>query len=159
MELAQKAGDSTAKALEAAIKVKTGTHVLENVKAAAMIKMKILEEAKKSMNLSAEELKRLEEGSRSYVDTGFGISHEDGALDLFERQCGWEVRDRNASIINWPFARSEDVGCAAEEPTVAPLAQASARTVCFQTEICPQSAKLGNSETWALRTTTRSSHF
>lgn len=145
MELAQKAGGSTAKALEAALRVKEGTTVLENVKAAARIKLKIVQEAKKSMKLSPEELKRLEEGSRSYVDTGFGISHEDGALDLFERQCGWEVRDRNASIINWPFVRSEDVGCAAEEPTVVPLAPASVGEVANQMEKCPQHTKLENS--------------
>ncbi|KAI2489471.1 hypothetical protein MHU86_25111 [Fragilaria crotonensis] len=146
MELAQKAGSDTAKALEEAIKVKEGSQVLENVKAAARIKMRIMEEAKKSKNLNREELKRLEEGSRSYVDTGFGTSHEDSALDLFQRQCGWEVRDRNASIINWPFARSEDVGYVAEEPTVVPLAEASAREPHGQVDEHPHPVHRMNSE-------------
>ena len=146
MELAQKAGKDTAKALEAAIKVKEGSQVLENVKAAARIKVRIMDEAKKSKNLSREELKRLEEGSRSYVDTGFGTSHEDSALNLFQRQCGWEVRDRNASIINWPFVRSEDVDCAAEEPTVVPLAEASAREPYGQIDEYPQPAHLKNAQ-------------
>ena len=109
MDLARKAGADTAKALESAIQVKDGTKKLDNIKVAQIIKKKVLEEAKKSKKLSPEEIKRLAEGTRSYVDTGFGTHHEDDALNLFEKQCGWEVRERNASILNWPFARAEDV--------------------------------------------------
>lgn len=124
MELAEKAGSETAKALESALQVKDGRKLLKDVKVAEVIKRKVLDEAKKSKKLSVEELNRLAEGTRSYVDTGFGTHHESTALDIFEKQCGWEVRERNTSIIYWSFARAEDVGGTTTELTVIPLASA-----------------------------------
>jgi len=119
-ELAQKAGEATAKALESAMQVKDGTKTLANVAVADTLKRKVLEEAQKSKALNSEEIKKLAEGARRYVDTGFGTHHEDDALNLFEKKCGWKVRERNVSILNWPFLRVGDV-------TVKPMGPAKAR--------------------------------
>lgn len=134
MELAEKAGVETAQALESAMQVKDGTKLLKDVRVAEVIKRKVLDEAKKSKKLSVEELKRLAEGTRSYVDTGFGTHHEGTALDLFEKQCGWEVRERNTSILHWSFARAEDVGAPSNEPTVIPLASAAGKERILRSE-------------------------
>ena len=124
MELARKAGSGTIKAFEAAMQVKEGTKVLDNVNVAATVKRKVLEEAKKSKKLNPQELRRLEEGSRQYVNTGFGVCHEDAALNLFEAQCGWKVGERNAVVMYWPFARGDDCHGPNMSHTVLPLTNA-----------------------------------
>jgi hypothetical protein len=102
--------------------VKKGKRVLDTVHVADQVKEKVLKEAKSSKKLNAEEMKTLQEGVRSSVDTGFGTCHEEEALDLYERQCGWEVRERNATIMAWPFCKAGD--------TVAPMSEATrARTL------------------------------
>jgi hypothetical protein len=122
MELANKASTSTATALKSALQVKKGKRVLGTVHVADQVKEKVLKEAKSSKKLNAEEMKTLQEGVRSSVDTGFGTCHEEEALDLYERQCGWEVRERNATIMAWPFCKAGD--------TVAPMSEATrARTL------------------------------
>lgn len=126
-ELATKAGHETAKLLKAALDVKHGKRVLDTVHIADQVKKKVLEEAKKSKKLNPEEIKVLKEGVRSSVDTGYGTYHEDEALNMYERQCGWEVRDRNAAVVAWPFAKAEDV-CSelrVEQLTVAPISEAT----------------------------------
>ena len=129
-ELASKASKSTRQALESALEVKRGKRVLDTVQVADQMKQQVLREAKSSKNLSVQEIKVLQEGVRSSVDTGYGTFHEEQALDLYENKCGWQVRDRNASIMAWPFAKLEDA-CADDahvnqQPTVVPLSNASA---------------------------------
>ena len=128
MELANKASKSTATALQSALDVKRGKRVLDTVQVADQVKKKVLKEAKNSKKLNPDELKVLQEGVRSSIDTGFGTHHEDAALDLYERKCGWEVRERNAAIMAWPFARAEDVNPNEKptQPTVVPIADARA---------------------------------
>jgi len=130
MELASKASKSTANALQSALDVKKGKRVLDTVHVADQVKQKVLKEAKSSKKLNPKEMKLLQEGVRSSVDTGYGTYHEDAALDLYERQCGWEVRDRNASIMAWPFAKAEDVAdVQSDQMTVVPMSEAkTART-------------------------------
>jgi hypothetical protein len=43
------------------------------------------------------------------VYRGYGTFHEQEAIDMYERQYGWEIRDRNSVMVKWPFIRSEDV--------------------------------------------------
>jgi hypothetical protein len=150
MELAEKAGAETAKALESALQVKEGAKRLEDVKAAEVIKRKVLNEAEKSKKLSVDELKRLAEGTRSYVDTGFGTHHEDAALDLFEKQCGWEVRERNTSILYWSFARAENVGSPTNELTAIPLASACGKERSVRSE--PRTLEGERKETMEIET-------
>ena len=130
MELAAKASESTTKALKSALDVKKGKHVLDTVHIADQVKQKVLEEAKNSKKLNPEEMKVLQEGVRSSVDTGYGTFHEEEALNLYEKQCGWEVRNRNASVMAWPFAKTEEVHSdrglpQTGQPTVVPLSKAS----------------------------------
>jgi hypothetical protein len=133
LQLAAKAGDSTCLALQSALQVKKGSKKVESVETATKVKEKVLEEAKKTGKLLPKELKVLQEGARSAVDTGYGTAHEDGALDLYEKQCGWPVEQRNAEIREWPFVRLEDAkprlgqenDLSVEQPTVVPLEIAS----------------------------------
>jgi hypothetical protein len=121
-ELALKAGPRAKKALDDAILVKQGSKQFQDITAANVLKKSIMEEAKRSKNLTSDEIKRLIEGTRSYIDTGFGTHNEEDALDLFEKQCGWEIRERNSSIVYWPFQRSRDIVTDSnKEPTVVPL--------------------------------------
>jgi hypothetical protein len=126
-ELATKAGQKTVRLLKTALDVKHGKRVLDTVHIAHQVKKKVLEEAENSKKLNPEELKVLKEGVRSSVDTGYGTYHEDEALNMYERQCGWEVRERNTAVMAWPFAKAEDL-CSdlrMEQLTVAPISEAT----------------------------------
>jgi hypothetical protein len=129
MELAKKAGKDTAKALYSALQVRDGTCLVSNVKAAENIKRKVFEEANKANKLSRQEISQLVEGTRNYVNTGFGTHNEGDALDLFEKKCGWEIKERNSALLYWPFLRAEDMRDIDQgdcEKTVVALAPASA---------------------------------
>ena len=125
-ELATKAGAQAA--LQEALQVKQGTKVLPTVQEATKVKDKVIQQAKKVLNRT--ELKILQEGVRSAVDTGYGVAHEDDALNLYEHKCGWTVRERNAEIRAWPFGRSEDAkdwqGELIAQKTALPLGKAEA---------------------------------
>jgi hypothetical protein len=133
LQLAAKAGDSTRMALQSALQIKDGSKKVETVELAKTLKEKVLQEAMKTGKLDKKELKVLSEGARSAVDTGYGTAHEDGALDLYEKQCGWPVEQRNAEVREWPFVRLEDAKLGpdqesvtrVEQPTVVPLETAS----------------------------------
>jgi hypothetical protein len=133
LQLAAKAGDSTRVALQSALQIKDGSKKVETVELAKTLKEKVLQEAMKTGKLDKKELKVLSEGARSAVDTGYGTAHEDGALDLYEKQCGWPVEQRNAEVREWPFVRLEDAKLEpgqenvtrVEQPTVVPLETAS----------------------------------
>jgi hypothetical protein len=121
LELAKKAGAETSNALRSALQVKSGQKKLESVELADRVKKKVLEEAKKSQKLSKVELKQLEEAARDSVNTGFGNTWEDKALDMYERQCGWEVRDRNVEIRTWSFRKDGDASVTPMAPAYAPI--------------------------------------
>jgi hypothetical protein len=133
LQIAAKAGDSTRMALQSALQIKDGSKKVETVELAKTLKEKVLQEAKKTGKLNKKEMKVLSEGARSAVDTGYGTAHEDGALDLYEKQCGWPVEQRNAEVREWPFVRLEDAklgpgqenATRVEQPTVVPLGTAS----------------------------------
>jgi hypothetical protein len=123
LELAKKAGAETSNALQSAMQVKSGNKKLETVEIADKVKKKVLEEAKKSKKLSKVELKQLEEAARDSVNTGFGNAWEDKALDMYERQCGWEVRDRNVEVRTWSFRKENNND---NDASVTPMAPAYA---------------------------------
>lgn len=124
-ELAKKASKSTQDALKQALDVKRGKQRLETTEKALQVKQLVVQEAKSSKKLSENELKLLQEGVRSTIDTTFGQHHEDEALDLFEKSCGWQVRERNMNIMAWPFIKSEDCTEPSNVPTVVPMAEAT----------------------------------
>lgn len=103
LDLAQKAGKSTQQALEKALQVPTGQTKVASVQAAEALRRKVVQEAKTSKKLSAQEVATLEEGARHSIHTGFGTVWESHALDLYEQQCGWEVTERNAEVRVWDF--------------------------------------------------------
>jgi hypothetical protein len=129
LELAKKAGAETSNALQSALQVKSGKKKLETVEIADSVKKKVLEEAKKSKKLSKVELKQLEEAARDSVNTGFGNAWEDKALDMYERQCGWEVRDRNVEVRTWSFRKDGDESVTPMAPAYAPVHHISSHTL------------------------------
>lgn len=102
-ELAQRAGKSTQIALKEALQVQTGQVKLKSIEAAEDLRRKVFHEAKSSKKLDPKQLATLEEGARHSIHTGFGTTWETQALDLYERQCGWEVTERNAEVRVWDF--------------------------------------------------------
>lgn len=105
LEIAQQAGASTTQALQQALEVKRGDRKLESIEGAQKLRQEVVEAARASQKLSQRQLEQLEEGTRQSVDTGCGHSWEDAALDRYEKQCGWEVHDRNAECRQWNFVR------------------------------------------------------
>lgn len=114
-QLARKAGSTTQNALQTAMRVTSDT-----VDAARSIKQAVLTEAKQSGQLQGAEVKLLEEGVRSIVDTRHGTAHEDEALNEYERLTGWAVRERNAEVKSMAFTLS----CENEVPTLSPIGEA-----------------------------------
>ena len=121
LELAKKAGTETSNALESAFRVKSGKTKLETVEIADKVKKKVLDEARKSKKLTKVELKQLEESARDSVNTGFGNAWEDKALNMYERQCGWEVRDRNVEVRTWSFRKDGDLSVTPMAPAYVPV--------------------------------------
>ena len=105
MEIAEQAGGETAKKVRQVLEVKHGERELESIEKAQQLRREVAQEAKKSKKLSKSQLKLLEEGTRYSIDTGCGHSWEDYALDQYEKQCGWEVRERNAECRHWKFRK------------------------------------------------------
>jgi hypothetical protein len=103
LDIAQQAGAATQQALQSALQVQTGEKKVQSVETAEKLRQTVVQEAKKSKKLSKEQLATLQEGARHSINTGFGNSWESQALDLYERQCGWEVQERNTEIRMWPF--------------------------------------------------------
>ena len=99
--LAAQAGPKTAKALENVLTGKTSKTVPE----AQALKEQLVKTAKASGKLNPAELKVLAEGARHTVNTRFGTTHEDNALDCCERQFGWQILERNIAVMEWPFQK------------------------------------------------------
>jgi hypothetical protein len=102
-DLAAKAGASTKRALAEATRIKQGTKKVASIEEARKIKDLVMKTAAKEGNLSKKELATLQEGSRAAVDTGFGLAHEEEALNLLEAQTKSAVGQRNADVLEWHF--------------------------------------------------------
>lgn len=107
-QIAIKGGRDVKKALEKAIDIGKGKENIASVQNASQIKKIIVGKVQESKNLSMGEIRLLVEGVRHNVNTGFGKAHEENALDLYEKQCGWEVTERNAERRTWKFMKAED---------------------------------------------------
>lgn len=104
-QIATKAGSAVKNALQQAIDISKGRQKVKSVQDADKIKADIVSMVNKS-NLSIGEKKKLQEATRSGVNTGFGKEHEDNALDLYEQQCGYTVECRNEDLKCWKFQRN-----------------------------------------------------
>ena len=132
MELANKAGAGTQAALQSALRVKNGSEKLDSIERANQVKATVLQEAQKAVaagKLSAPELEVLQEGVRSAVDTGYGTSNEDDALDHYQKKVGWEVLERNEEVRVWKFELAPLVKGSSHQPydeglTVVPMGKA-----------------------------------
>lgn len=134
LNIATKAGKAVRESMKQALAVQKGKLVLKTNQEVKELKQRVLTEAKQqSDKLNTGELKMLEKGVVQLVYRGYGTFHEQEAIDLYEKKCGWEIRERNAVMMKWPFIRSEEVitNSTAEEfiqvagPTAVPLTSAT----------------------------------
>jgi hypothetical protein len=123
LDLAEKVGSTTTQAaVHQALQVKRGTLAVADVNAAARMKAQALQEAAKV--LSVTEFQILQDGIRDAVNTGYGMHHEDDALDLYQAQIQWPVQQRNGEVRVWPFGLQQQSHADSSLLVVHPLASA-----------------------------------
>ncbi|CAJ1954481.1 unnamed protein product [Cylindrotheca closterium] len=105
MEIAEQAGKETKEAWKAVVQVKHGVRKEQSVEQAQTLSKAVVQKAKESKKLTRSQIQQLEQASKHSVNTGFGTCWEDQALDMYEKQFGYEVRARNEEIKIWPFVR------------------------------------------------------
>jgi hypothetical protein len=101
--MALKAGPEAYRALQESLLVQKGTRHVESIQVADKLKQTLMHHAVQSKKLSVTELDYLKKSVRNVVDMGYGTHQETAALDLYERQCGCEIYNRNAQVKEWPF--------------------------------------------------------
>ncbi len=106
LQLAKSSGSQNlVRAVQRALKVKHGHESIRSVEEAQKLKRLVSQEATK---LAPHQLQALQESTRQAIDTGCGHSWEEQALDQYEDECGWEVRERNAECRVWEFEKIEN---------------------------------------------------
>ena len=108
LSIAHKAGPNTVRALINALHVGHQIRHVATASDASALHRAVEEAVNRATNLTSAEGTILREGGRHAVYTGYGTAHEHSALDLYEKQCGWPVRERNAETRLWDFAASSD---------------------------------------------------
>lgn len=112
LDIARAAGPSTVQAIRDVLQVKYGQKTLQSIEAAKQVQQTVLQTAKASKKLSNHQIELLAERTRQSIDTGCGHSWENDALDQYEKQCGWEVYERNVECRVWHFQATEkEWGC------------------------------------------------
>jgi len=115
LHLASKTGNTsqeskeTKELVQQILEVSDGKRTLKSIEEVQSIQTKITTQARKALKsgkLSKRQVDALVESSRGHVNTGFGTCHEDEALDVYERQNGCCVRERNEALMEWHFVRS-----------------------------------------------------
>ena len=149
LKLAESSGSQTVlTAVTRALKIKHGDRIeqekLRSVDDANLLKQTVVTELdttlkQKQHNLTPHQLQLLKEGTRQAIDTGCGHSWEEEALDRYQEQCGWEVRERNAECRVWHFEKTNGNTNTGDErdssnnsnnnnlPSIRPIAPAHAR--------------------------------
>ena len=95
------------KAVEIAVEVKRQKKKIVSTNEATDLKASLTKLINNSkIKLNGADRKVLLSNSIQCVNTGFGTGHESDAIDLYEKECGWEVRERNSELMEWPFRRS-----------------------------------------------------
>lgn len=106
--IAAKAGAAVEKAVKQSLEVSKGKKSLKSVDEANTMKENIVKDIKKqSKKLTKAEINQLMDATRYNVNTGFGKDHEENAIDLYEKQCGWKVGCRNEDMKIWRFFKDE----------------------------------------------------
>ena len=109
LKIAESSGSSTVvETVKRALRVKHGEEEggVRSIEEANKLKHTIAEQGKKKLN--QHQLQILQEGTRQAIDTGCGNSWEEQALDRYQDQCGWEVRERNAECRVWDFEKTSE---------------------------------------------------
>eukprot|EP00584_Thalassiosira_punctigera_P014470 CAMPEP_0172569240 /NCGR_PEP_ID=MMETSP1067-20121228/122747_1 /TAXON_ID=265564 ORGANISM="Thalassiosira punctigera, Strain Tpunct2005C2" /NCGR_SAMPLE_ID=MMETSP1067 /ASSEMBLY_ACC=CAM_ASM_000444 /LENGTH=431 /DNA_ID=CAMNT_0013361023 /DNA_START=16 /DNA_END=1308 /DNA_ORIENTATION=+ len=112
LNLASAASTETKELVKQVLEVSEGKRKLQTVDEVQTIQKKIKAQAAKAQEkgkLSKKQVESLVEASRGHISTGFGTCHEDEALDVYEKQMGCSVRERNEALMEWRFMRIMDV--------------------------------------------------
>ena len=124
LQLAESSGSlQVLQSVQRALQIKNSAATLPSIQEATKLKQSIAKHAD-ATKLTPHQLKVLQEGTREAIDTGCGHSWEEQALDQYERQCGWDVRERNATCKVWDF---ESTTIDNDIPTLRPLGPARAK--------------------------------
>ena len=108
INLATAASKETKHLIQQVLEVSSGKRKLDSVNEVQSIQKKIATQARDAQNagrMSQRQVETLVEASRGHVSTGFGICHEDEALDIYEKRVGCVVRERNEDLMEWRFER------------------------------------------------------
>jgi len=113
LSIATKAGTAVRDSMKQALAVQKGKLILKTNQDVTELNQRVQLEASKAQKsdkkITENELTTLQKGVQQLVNRGYGTFHEQEAMDMYERQCGWEIRERNSVMVKWPFIRSEDV--------------------------------------------------
>jgi hypothetical protein len=113
LSIATKAGTAVRDSMKQALAVQKGKLILKTNQEVTELNQRVQLEASKAQKsdkkITENELTIIQKGVQQLVYRGYGTFHEQEAMDMYERQCGWEIRERNSVMVKWPFIRSEDV--------------------------------------------------
>jgi len=121
MAIASKSGSQDVRTIVQ--QVLSGSKRPENTTQATELKQSVVKAVEKpevKAKLTKEELKMLTEGTRQTVDTQYGSRHEDYALDMYSQQIGEPVRERNSSLLEWPFEKDHTSALIPLQPKASP---------------------------------------
>lgn len=107
-QIAQKAGKDVLHALLHSMDVSRGKVKVKSIQEANILQNNIIHKVQENTKITQGERKILQEATRYNINTGFGKDHEENALDLYEKQCGWEVTCRNEDLKYWDFELKEE---------------------------------------------------
>ena len=91
-----------------ALEVGDGKRKIDSLQEVHSLQRKIEAQATKAQatgKLSKKQVANLVDQTRGHISTGFGTSHEDEALDIYEKRTGCRVRERNECFFEWRFRR------------------------------------------------------
>mmetsp|Transcript_20374 Transcript_20374/g.47854 ORF Transcript_20374/g.47854 Transcript_20374/m.47854 type:complete len:536 (-) Transcript_20374:35-1642(-) len=130
LHTASVASKETKDLVKYALEVGDGKRKIDSLEEVHSLQKKIEVQATKAQatgKLSKRQVANLVDQTRGHISTGFGTSHEDDALDIYEKRMGCKVRERNECFFEWRFRRRD-----AENPhgvTAEPIGKAT-RKAC-----------------------------
>eukprot|EP00986_Skeletonema_menzelii_P009845 scaffold4589_cov79-Skeletonema_menzelii.AAC.19 len=105
LAMASSISHETKELVQTSLAVSDGTTKLQSVEDVQSIQRQIRTNAMQSDKLTRKQVESLVDASRQNLATGFGTSHEEDALDVYEGVVGCRVRERNEALMTWKFER------------------------------------------------------
>ena len=110
LKTASAASNETKDLVKSALELSDGKRKVDSLEEVQSLQKKIEVQATKAHaagKLSKKQVANLVDQTRGHISTGFGTSHEDEALDIYEKRMGCTVRERNECFFEWRFRRRD----------------------------------------------------